>query len=110
VAPNVTATFHIRLYNDGNVSQRLAVTGPAGDAKWDVQFLDHATGTDITSEVTGAGWQTPLLSPGVYRQVRVLVTPTGSALPGETLDVVVRASSVLEPTSVDAVLARTTRY
>ncbi len=110
VAPNVTATFHIRLYNDGNVSQRLAVTGPAGDAKWDVQFLDHATGTDITSEVTGAGWQTPLLSPGVYRQVRVLVTPTASALPGETLDVVVRASSVLEATNVDAVLARTTRY
>lgn len=64
VASRGTATCHLRFYRDGNVSQSMRITGPAGNSKWTVKYLDYAISAAITASVTGRGWQTGSLARG----------------------------------------------
>jgi len=106
--PRGTATYHIYFYNDGNVVQPLVITGTAGNSRWAVQYLDYATGMDVTAAVTGAGWSTPALSRSAGRRLRVLVTPGPSVLEGETRSLLVTSTSAVDATKKDAVKAITT--
>jgi len=109
VASGRTATYQMRFYNDGNMAQRLKITGTAGNSKWTVKYADYATGADITASVTGAGWQTGTLAPGAYVRLKVLVTPGASAAVGATASILVTATSTVDATKKDVVKASTTR-
>jgi len=83
--------------------------GTAGNGKWTVQYVDHTTGADITAAVTGAGWQTPILSPRAGRRIKILVTPGVSTTVGSALNVLLTGSSTVDAKRKDAVKAVTTR-
>jgi uncharacterized membrane protein len=109
VANGVTATYHLKLQNDGNVSDTFKVTGPPGSSGWTVRYYDAVSGgNDITAEVTGAGWTSGSLAPGASLEFRVEVTPGPTVRGGVVKHVFVTATSVGNPTRQDVVKASTT--
>jgi len=109
VALGRTATYLVQLCNDGNLPQVLSITGTAGSGDWTVQYVDVATGDDITAAVTGAGWASPALNPRSYRRIKVYVSPGPSVAPNAALSVLLTAASTVDATKRDAVKATTTR-
>ena len=60
--PDSVAMYLARFYNDGNAADSFRITGRAGNSSWQVRYFDHATGADITADVTGrAGRHSPPL-------------------------------------------------
>ncbi len=86
----------------------LKVTGTAGGSGWKVQYIDAATGANITADVTGAGWQMPDLAVGASRILRLKVTPAATVAGGSIKNVLVTASSLTDATKKDVVKAATT--
>ncbi len=112
VALEHTATFYVKIENDGSAPDVIIVTGPAGDASWDIKYFDDLTGgNDITSQVTSTGWATPSLAPGTeFAYLRVEITPDTSVPGGTTKDVLITSTSSHASDSIDAVLARVTAH
>lgn len=108
VSAGDTAVYHIRIENDGGLVDTVTVTGDTGADGWEVKYYDALTaGTEITSDITGAGWSTGELDPGEYKEIRVEVV-TDDSLPGDsTYDVLITSKSDRDTTKLDAVLART---
>ncbi|MBD3285824.1 T9SS type A sorting domain-containing protein, partial [candidate division WOR-3 bacterium] len=105
-----TAIYHVKIENDGSVSDTFTVIGTASSASWDVYYYDALTGgTDITAQVTlpNVGWSTGELNPGDFIEIRMEVTPV-SASDGSTYDVLVVSASDIADTCTDAVKAGTT--
>ena len=66
-----TATFYIRVYNDGNTTNSVAIKGSAAQAGSAVSYFGGAT--NITREMRSAsGWKVHL-APGKYRLVTVKI-------------------------------------
>jgi M6 family metalloprotease-like protein len=109
-----TATYHVKIENDGAIPETYMVTGPAdtstANADWTIAYYDAYTGgTDITAEVTGTGWFTDFIDPDDSVRIRVEVTPDPTAQEAEVLDVVVESSTTGYSTDLlDAVKAVTT--
>jgi hypothetical protein len=98
----------VRLRNDGNVTDRFAVTGSARSRAFAVRYL-HA-GRDVTRKVVAGTLRTPALTPGSSVTVKVRVTRTPSARRGARHRMVVRAGSVFDGTTDRvAVVARARR-
>ena len=106
--PGQRRTYLFRVRNAGIVNDAFLVTGTAGEPGWAVQYFDIATNTDITAQVTGAGFPTGTLAPGTFRGLYVYVTPNGTVPAGGIKTLLITAASVNDPTSVDVVKAVTT--
>ncbi len=109
-APGGTAVvYDVTIQNDGNVPGSIRVTGTAGGGGFTVRYFD-ATGTERTSEVTGAGYVIAGLPVGGSVAWTAVVTPSGAPAPapgGTSFNVFLTAASVAYPTSSDQVLAVT---
>ncbi len=109
VNPGVTATYELKVENDGNASDSFLITGTAGGAGWTVKYYDKLTGgANITLLVTGPGWPTPVLAPGAFAEFRVEVKPGGSVAGNITKDRLITATSVTDGLTSDTVKASTT--
>lgn len=113
VDPGDTAVYHVRIENDGNCFEPVRLIGTAGGgtahAAWTVHYYDALTGgIEITSQVTGAGWLTDSLEPGVSTDIRVEVSPDDDAWGFETYDVLVTSVSSTDTSKKDAIKATTT--
>lgn len=109
VLPNNTAVYDVKIENDGNGEDGFTVTGPAGGSGWTVAYYDQLVGgNDITTQVTGAGWQTGGINPAENKEIRVEVTPDLSVPNGSSLDVLVLSTSQANNQIQDAVKAVTT--
>lgn len=77
-APVGTAvTYHLRAENDTMIADSFLLKAPALINGWTIQYFNALTGgTDITTEVTGTGWNTGALEQGQSVSLRVVVTPT----------------------------------
>ncbi len=105
---DATATYHIRLENDGNNADTFVVTGIGGDTNWTVIYYDALSGgSDITGSVTGGGWSTGLLASGATTDIRVEVTP-GAGVGGGSFRNILVTSTSQGDANVDAVEAVTT--
>ncbi len=106
VAPGLSAAFVATLQNDATAADAFTLTGPAGSAGWAINYFDAAEGgSDITAQVTGAGWRTSSLAPGAALEVRVELSPAASLPGGQQIDVRVTAASTGDPAARDTVLA-----
>lgn len=88
-----TAFFVIDLQHDQFVAPLLGsfkVTAPAGARGWDLRYFD--SNTDITADITGAGWSL-LLGAEDSHQLRVEVDVAESVPVGEAAGILVRAES-----------------
>ncbi|MBP8952086.1 MAG: hypothetical protein KBI47_06830 [Armatimonadetes bacterium] len=106
VMPGGNAVYTLRLYNNGNASDTYKLNGSAGTVNWLVKYFGLA-GMDITSDITGAGWNSPNMPPGAYIDIRVEVTPDATVPPNETLGTVIVARSATSASQNDLVTAWT---
>ena len=103
----VTATYHIRIENDGNNADTFVITGDAGDAGWTVTYYDALSGgSDITGSVTAAGWNSGALVSGASTEIRVEVTPGAGVSLGVSQEILITATSQGD-SNTDAVKAYT---
>lgn len=103
-----TATYQVMLENDARIPDTFRITGTAGNSQWLVGYFDALTGgNNITSLVTGAGWNSGEIVPGANRQIRIEVIPLDT-VPGDTFyDVTLTATSIRDTVKLDAVKATT---
>ena len=100
-------TFLFRAKNAGNAYDSLRVTGTGGGSGWTVKYYDIATGLEITSQVTGSGWTTGTLAPGIYKGIYVYVTADATVESGAVNTLLISAASVSDGTKIDVVKAVT---
>jgi hypothetical protein len=102
-------TYLITIENDGNFNDTYTLTGTAGGSGWFVTYYDAAAaGTDITANVTGAGWLTAVLASGTTKIVRVEVTPDTTIANGATNTLSMVATSGGDTSKKDTVVAAST--
>jgi len=108
VNPNVTATYHVRIQNDGNVTRTFLLTASESTEQgWTVIY--KVGETDVTSGIRGSGYTTLTVSPAESVIVAVQMTPGPLAVGGETKSATLAvALSSSESAVRDAVKAATT--
>lgn len=87
-----SATYRLQVQNDRDEASVVRVRGRAGNGEWSVTYLDQAS-TDITQDVTGAGWLTESLASGAAVQVAARVRPTREASAGAKLTILMAVGS-----------------
>ncbi len=109
VPRNTTAVYYVRGHNQGPVPIQFRFKGVPGSSGWNVRYFDALTGgNNITSQVTGSGWLSPLIQGGGSTQeIRVEVTPSPALANGAEKLVRVWAESSVEPGRKDIVEAVT---
>ncbi|MBI4835325.1 MAG: PKD domain-containing protein [Planctomycetes bacterium] len=102
-------TYLITIENDGNFNDVFTLTGTAGGSGWFVTYYDDAAaGTDITANVTGAGWATASLASAATKIIRVEVTPDATITNGTVKTLIMVATSSGDTSKKDTVGAATT--
>jgi hypothetical protein len=102
IAPGATATYTLRVQNDSTGANTLTVTGGGSVLNATIKYFVGTT--DVTLQVTGAGYTTPTLAAGAQTDIRVTVTFGSSVSPffSNTLVMTV-ASSGSNTTAIDKV-------
>lgn len=110
VAQGTKATYQVRIQNDSTVADSLVLTGPGDENGWTVRYYNALTGgTDITTQVTGAGYTLPApIAAGASVDYRIEVTPTND-MGATVMDVLLTVMSTADNTKTDAVKASTSR-
>jgi Tol biopolymer transport system component len=103
VPPGQERLFFIRVENDGNLPDDFQVAGPGSTRTFSVRYFFGSL--DVTWEVVTGSFRLTL-SPARSEVVRLEVKARARALRGRKGVWLVRATSRLDPTEVDAVLAR----
>ena len=99
----VTRTFYARVYNDGNVSNAIAIRGSAALAGSTVRY--YSGSTNVTTAMRSAsGWRVAL-NPGAYKVVTVKITIARTASFGSYKSATVTSSWTGDDTRSDAVKA-----
>lgn len=83
VAANATAVYALKVVGRA-ASSSYKVSGPGTESGWTARYFDALTGgNNITADIEGDGWETPLLAEGESCELRVEVTPS-EAVPPQT--------------------------
>lgn len=108
VSRNQTATYHVKVENDGETYDVDWINGPGGDSHWSIEYFDAITGgNNITYNVVNGIYWVYLSSPGATAYLRVEVTPSSSCPWNEQKDVLVTATAGYNANKKDAVKAVT---
>ena len=99
-----TVSYFIKVQNDGLNTDSYLITGTGGNSLWQVKYWDGVT--EITTQVTGAGFYTTSMSPGNSYTIRLDVTAISSTS-GLFMEASVNASSTNDTGRKDTVKART---
>ncbi|MHB1455860.1 MAG: DUF7948 domain-containing protein, partial [Armatimonadota bacterium] len=103
-----TATYSFQVENAGNVDDSFTITGPVDEEGWIVRYYDPNTNDDITSQVTGSGWNSGVLTPGENNGIYATVRPDATVQHGSTRTMLITATSEADDTKIDVVKAVTT--
>ena len=105
VAVGYTATYYVKLQNDGTRSDAIKVKGCAGANGFTVTYK---VGTlNITTQVAAGTYQTTSLGVGAYKTLTAKVKASTLAR-GQTLTCLITATSAGDATRTDVVSAATT--
>ena len=81
VETGATAAFHVKIENDGNNARTFLVkAAESSETGWSVTY--KVGGTDVTTDILGAGHTTSLLLPGESRVVAVTTVPDTTVVGG----------------------------
>ena len=106
VASGATATYNFCVQNSGNVTDDFVLSSLPPTSGWHVQLLDLSTGADITTALTGTGWNIGPIASGAVKSYILYVTPSGVPV-GSAFTMSIKAISLLDPTKLDVVQAIT---
>ncbi|MEW6026496.1 MAG: hypothetical protein AB1599_04285, partial [Planctomycetota bacterium] len=104
-ATGQVVTFYVRVENDGGVDSVYRLTGTGSGSGWTVVYYDLFG--NITSQMTGAGYDTDTVTPGDSREIRVEIFHDGTPPGGTPYYHYIRARAVSEPTEADTVRTAT---
>jgi len=107
VAAYATGTYNFQVKNAGHLADSVILTCSSVDVGWHVQFIDCATGNDVTAVFVGqSGCRTATLSAGSVAGYILHLIPYANAKP---LTLALTASSVGDTTKKDVVKVVTTK-
>lgn len=101
-----TAIYELRMENTHAVAHEFKLRGDGPTGSWSIAYFDAATGSNITSQVTGSGWQ-KTVDAGLFKDIRLEVAPSNSAPDGGAHDVWVTCAAVADTNQSDTVRAIT---
>jgi len=108
VAVGSPISYLFRVQNLGNSTDTFTLKALATGSGWKAQYLNTATGADITTAIAGSGWSTGKLAPGALVNYSVRVTPlTASTSTSCTMQIT--TVSVGDATKKDVVKVVTTK-
>jgi glutamyl endopeptidase len=102
-----SATFYVRVQNDGSVADRFKVQGTGTSAGFTVRWLSGRT--DVTAAVRAGTFRTASLAPGAITSLRVVLTAKASSARGQVVTVSTQATSEAVPARTDLVRTTGTR-
>lgn len=110
VPTGTVAIYHFKLQNDGVRNDTFTVKASPATPNWTVRYYDALSGTnEITTAITSeTGWSVAV-NAQASKEFRVEVTASALIPIGESLPLLVTATSTGDATSVDAVKATTTK-
>lgn len=104
ITPWGSITYYLRLQNDGETPDSYTLVGGGATPVWPVSYFDDwAGGVDITTAVFAGTWTSPVLAPGQYMNLRVVIGTTVYTPGGAVKQFMVRATSVGNPAARDVV-------
>ncbi|MHB1458149.1 MAG: hypothetical protein ACYC0V_14665, partial [Armatimonadota bacterium] len=92
-----------RAFNGGNAYDSFRITGTAGGNGWTVKYLDLTTGVDVTSQVTGSGWLTGMIAPGIMKGVYAQIKPDTTVPIGSSITLTITGVSESDNSKIDVV-------
>jgi hypothetical protein len=99
--------YHLWLENDGTGRDAFTWTGTASDANFTITYYSQSgAGEDVTPEVTGAGFTTRELGPGISKVVHFIIQAKAGAPVGAERLFVIRLTSTRKKTVSDVVRVR----
>ena len=102
VANALAAVYYIHMQNKGNVADTFKITGTKAPTGWTVVYkINNSLGADITADVTGAGWTTPVVNSNAMVTVAVYVTPGSTILAYAATNLKLTAVSVTNQAQQD---------
>jgi len=106
IPPGQSATYYLRVQNNGTAQDSVTVTAPAPGSGWTVTCTDAASGQPVA--ITGtSGWTTSALNAGQFVDVKVVVSTDTTVGGGASCALLCTAASTHDATRQDAVLAVT---
>lgn len=108
VAVKTSAMYIITVKNKGNVPDSFTFTGPSAPAGWTVVYRNFATNEVITTDVTGAGWTTPVLGLNGTAVISVQVTPGSGIASGTVETQTITVTSTTDTSKQDVGVINTT--
>ena len=108
IANVLQASYYVHVQNKGNVADTFKITATKAPTGWTVVYkINNSSGADITADVTGAGWITPVVNPNATVTVAVYVTPGSTLLAYAATTLKMSATSVTNATQLDVALMTT---
>lgn len=109
--PGSKAVYLLQIQNASIVNDTQVLTGGAGPTGWTVTYWDASSGgSNVTSQVIGSGWVSPVLVGGASKVLRVEVSPATSVAEGASFTLTVGVHSLADPSRLDTVQITTKRY
>ena len=94
VIKNKIVSYFIHVQNKGNAPDTFTITSTSAPAGWSVVYkINNSNGTVITTDVTGAGWMTPLVNANGLVTVAVYIIPGSTVIGGTTATQTVTVTS-----------------
>jgi bacillolysin len=100
-ARGATATFFVTIQNDGAQPEAFRLRGQPSTTNYAIRYF--TAGVDITLPANNGTYQTPVVTPGATRTVKVVVTVGSRAPAGSEVTRLVTISSASDPLVKDVV-------
>ena len=102
VANALSAVYYIHMQNKGNIADTFKIIGTKAPTGWMVVYkINNSSGADITADITGAGWTTPVVNSNATVTIAVYVTPGSTVLAYVATNLKMIAVSVTNPAQQD---------
>jgi hypothetical protein len=101
IARGSSATFYVRVQNDGSVADTFTVRGQGTNRNFTVRYYQGQT--DVTARLQAGTYQTASLNPGATAALRVVITAKATAVRNAVVTSTVTVTSQGRPAAVDVV-------
>ena len=108
VLAGVKASYYVQAQNFGNVAEAFKYTSTPAPAGWTITYKNTSDGSNITSQVTGSGWTTPVLAVNGTAKIQVDVTPSLTVFGGASASQVITVTSTADASKRDVGIVQTT--
>ena len=104
-AAGMILIYDLKLENERSAIDRFVIAGNGSTGGWTVSYFDDSNGSNITSEVTGAGWTSPMIASRAEISLRLEIYANPGLTDGAITEIIVSALSLSDSNGTDSVKA-----